>query len=82
MFFICIISSPPISLRAVSVCFCFASMKALGFLTLGKMNVGFSFENIIVFALVSRLGGIFVSLSWNGKNKLYLLLEVRQICIC
>jgi hypothetical protein len=41
-FCICIVSSPPISLRAVSIYFCFASMKALGFLILGKMNVGFS----------------------------------------
>lgn len=68
-----IISSPPISLHAVSRYFCFASMNALGFLILGKINVGFSFEYIIVFALVSRLGGIFVSLSWNGSRKSYVL---------
>jgi hypothetical protein len=72
---------PPPFFYAVSIYFCFSSVKALGFQILGKMNVGFSFKNIILFALVSRLGGIFVSLSWNGSRKLYALLEVRQILI-
>jgi hypothetical protein len=59
VFCICIISShnpSPIYLHAVSIYFCFASMKSLGFQILGKMNVGFSFKNVILFALISRVG--------------------------
>jgi hypothetical protein len=82
VFFICIISSPPIYLRAVSLYSRFASMKILGSLILGKMNVRFSFESIIALAMASQLGGIFVSLSWNGNSKLYVILEVRQVFIC